>query len=167
MDYQQILTALLPYHKSLPQFDYKLAVDWAIHLMEIGNTDQNILMLSSFSDPIDSFEIQPYVTAALTSQKLAEKKDDFGLFALTNYYLTNILNDNSIKQNLSIINNLYYKHNHPRELIDFYLLYEAWQNFDYNPSFSYYYDRATPKNIESIVKEQAKLWIAKYINPAQ
>lgn len=167
INYQQILNVLLPYHKSLLHFDYKLAVDWAIHLLEIGNTDKKILMLASFSEPIDSFEIQPYVTAALASKEIKEKDGDFGILALTGYYLANLLNNNLVRQNLSIINNLYFKYDCPDELLEFYLLYNAWKDFDHNFSFSYYYDEATPENIEAIVKKQARLWIDKYIIPAQ
>ncbi len=87
-------------HKALIPFNYKIVVDLAIDLIQEGNETDNILMLASFSEPIDRFEISPYVTAVLNDFGLEEIKCKDDLIAKTHYLLTEILRDNLLRENL-------------------------------------------------------------------
>lgn len=53
MNDNQEIQRLVQSHKALESFDYKFAVDWAIDLIREGKKTENILMLASFSEPIE------------------------------------------------------------------------------------------------------------------
>ena len=171
MNKQEILTKLLEYHTVIKRFNYNFAVEWAMYLLEQGNTNDDILMLASFSEPIDRLEIKPYVNKALASMNLDEKQDkDTGILLLASYYIFNILENNEIRLNLRMIDNLYFviddlyldtKFNN--KLTPLYLLSCAWDELDYN-AINYYFPEATIDNIESIVKKEAQLFINNVYN---
>jgi hypothetical protein len=69
---EQLILRLIQSHKELEHFDYSKAVDWAIDLIRQGKETDNVLMLASFSKPIDRFEISPYVTNVLNDLGLQE-----------------------------------------------------------------------------------------------
>ncbi|WP_294733537.1 hypothetical protein [uncultured Flavobacterium sp.] len=159
MNKQEVLTELLQYHTVIERFNYSFAVEWAMYLLEQGNTNDDILMLASFSEPIDSFEIQPYLSRALTSMNLNQKQDkDTGLLLLATYYILDILDNNNIISNLQKIESLYFDTKFSNKLTPFLSLYYAWGDLDNNMD-NYSYPEATLDNIESIVKREAKLFI--------
>ena len=47
-------TELLPWHRGVEHFDYGPVIDWAIELIRNGQETENVLILASFSKPIDS-----------------------------------------------------------------------------------------------------------------
>ena len=61
----QKYTELLQWHKAIEHFDYNPAVDWAIELIRNGVTSENVLIVASFSKPVDREEIRPYIAGAL------------------------------------------------------------------------------------------------------
>lgn len=61
----QKYTELLQWQKAIEHFDYNPAVDWAIELIRNGVTSENVLIVASFSKPVDREEIRPYITGAL------------------------------------------------------------------------------------------------------
>ena len=161
------ISKLVPYHYGIKHFNYDLTVDWAIDLIERGLETDNVLMLASFSKPVNSVEIRPYVSGVLADLDIEEKEGDEAVQALVQYYLTNILNNISIRDNLTLIHNLFiekdfFQREDQFELIPFYLLYHGWSELE-EIGANYYFEGADLDNIETVIKEQAQKWIDKFI----
>ena len=87
-----ILTEMIQWHNAIDTFDYSLVVDWAINSMERGVQNESMLMLASFSKPVDSFEIKPYLYHALKDLGLEEKYGEWSVVAQAHYFLNQIIN---------------------------------------------------------------------------
>ena len=79
------------------------------------------------------------------------------------YYLDQILNDYEIRKKLTKIYNICLDADMDSRLIPFYLLYHAWGDLEYNGE-NYYFEGADLSNIEGVLKEQAQIWIDKYVH---
>ncbi|MBL7784753.1 MAG: hypothetical protein JNM36_02510 [Chitinophagales bacterium] len=162
MTQNQHLLNYIQSHKVLIYFDYSKAVDWAVDLILQGKDSDNILMLASFSKPIDRAEIAPYLTNVLNELELEELNYESAILAITHYHLVEIMNDTAIRYHLEILYELYLDYDEPL-LTDFYLLYLAWDDLE-NTGINYYFREADLNNIEAVVKKEAKEWVDKYIN---
>lgn len=150
---------LIQSHKAINHFDY----DLAINLIKQGKETDNVLMLASFSKPVDRLEIRPYVTAVLGDLKLKELEGNEAVIAKAHYHLTEILDDNSTRKNLHFLYQLCLDNDHELGLMGFYLLYHGWHELE-DIGVNYYYDDANLENIEEALKKEAILWIEKYID---
>lgn len=157
------IVRLIQSHKALEPFDYKMAVDWAIELVQEGKETDNILMLASFSEPIEKYEIRPYITAVLNDFGLEELKCDDALIAQTHFLLIKILRNETIRENLQSLSQVCINNNYDNRIMDFYLLYHGWWELE-DIGANYYYEGADLNNIESILKLEAKIWIDKYVH---
>lgn len=153
---------LIQSHKALDPFDYKIAVDWAVDLIREGNESDNILMLAAFFEPIDNNEIKPYVSAVLNELELEELKCEDALIAQTHFLLAQILRGENIRENLKGLGNVCMANDFDKRIMDFYLLYHSWWDLD-EIGENYYYEGVDIKNIEVVLKLEAKIWIDKYI----
>lgn len=156
------LQRLVQSHKALEPFDYKIAVDWAIELIREGKATDNVLMLASFSEPIEKYEISPYIRAVLNDFGLEELDCDDALIAQAHFLLIKILRNESIRENLQSLSQVCINNNYDKRIMNFYLLYHGWWELE-DIGANYYYDGADLNNIESVLKLEAKIWIDKYI----
>jgi hypothetical protein len=156
------IVRLIQRHKALEPFDYKLAVDWAIELIREGKETDNILMLASFSKPIEKCEISPYVTAVLNEFGLEELECDSIIIAQSHFLLTKILRNEAIRENLTSLSQVCINNDYDERIMDFYLIYHGWRELE-DIGANYYYNGANLNNIESILKLEAEIWIDKYI----
>ena len=67
---RQNISSLIRFHNGIEQFNYDLTVDWAIDLLKSGIETDNIFMLASFSKPVNSDEVKPYLSAVLNDLKI-------------------------------------------------------------------------------------------------
>lgn len=162
MNDDQILLRLIQSHKQIEIFDYSKAVDWAIDLIREGKETENILMLASFSEPVDRFEIRPYVTNVLNDLGLDELDCKSAFFAETHYRLNEILNDREIRKNLRSLYQLCVDNDYESELMNFYLIYHGWDELE-EIGVNYYFEEADLNNIDEILKTEARKWIGKYV----
>ena len=160
---EQHILRLIQSHKELEHFDYSKAVDWAIDLIRQGKETDNVLMLASFSEPIDRFEIRPYVTNVLNDFRLEELDYKSAVIAKTHYNLNEILNDRQIRKNLQSLYQLCVDNNYESGLMNFYLIYYGWDELE-EIGVNYYFEGADLDNIEEILKKEARKWIDKYVN---
>ena len=163
MNDNQEIQRLVQSHKVLEPFDYKIAVDWAIDLIREGKETDNVLMLASFSEPIEKWEISPYVTAVLDDLGLNELECDDAIIAQTHFLLLKILKDIDLRQSLRQLSQVCINNDFDNRVMNFYLLYHAWDELE-EIGVNYYYDGATLENIEDVLKKEAQKWIDKYIN---
>jgi hypothetical protein len=163
MSTNQEILKLIQSHKALEPFDYKLTVDWAIDLIKQGNETDDILILASFSEPIQKEDISPYVSAVLKELGLKELSSQNALMAQTHFYLLKILTNNSIREHLQSLSQLCLNNDYESELMNFYLLHHAWDELE-EIGVNYYFDGADLNNIEEKLKDEAIKWIDKNIN---
>ena len=163
MSDNQEIQRLVQSHKALKPFDYKVAVDWAIELIREGRETDNVLMLASFSEPIEKYEISPYITAVLNEFGLEELECDDALIAQTHFLLIKILRNEAIRENLQSLIQVCINNDYDKRIMDFYLLFHGWWELE-DIGANYYYDGADLSNIESVLKLEAKIWIDKYVH---
>jgi len=154
---------LIQSHKALEHFDYSEAVNWAIDLIRQGNETDNVLMLASFSEPIDRIEISPYVTNVLNGLGLEELDYEDAVIAKTHFHLIEIINDKEVRENLRSLNQLCVDNGYESDLMSFYILNHAWDELA-ELGVNFYLEKSDLGNIESELKIEAEKWIDKYIN---
>ncbi|WP_157198419.1 hypothetical protein [Mariniradius saccharolyticus] len=147
----------------MERFDYSKAVDWAIDLIRQGKETDNVLMLASFSEPIDRFEISPYVTNVLNDFGLEELDYNSAVIANAHYHLSEILDDKEIRKNLRSLYQLCIDNDYDPGLMNFYLIYHGWDELE-KIGVNYYFDGADLNNIQDVLKNEARKWIDKYVN---
>lgn len=162
MTNEKHILRLIQSHKQLEHFDYSKAVDWAIDLIRQGKVTDNVLMLASFSEPIDRFEISPYVTNVLNDFGLEELDNKSAVIAQSHYHLNEILNDRQIRKNLRSLYQICVDNDYEFELLNFYLIYHGWDELE-EIGVNYYFDGADLDNIEEVLKKEARKWIEKHI----
>lgn len=162
MSEKQEILRMIQGHKAIEPFNYKMAVDWAIDLIKEGNETENVLMLASFTEPIEKHEISPYITSVLKDLGLKEIECDEALIAQTHFLLSKILKNKEIRGNLEQLCELCVSKNYDKRIMPFYLLHYAWNELD-EFKVNFYYEGANSENIEEIVRKEATLWIDKYI----
>jgi len=155
-------TELILWHNAIEFFDYNPAIDWAMRFIEQGKETENILIVASFSKPVDSYEIKPYVSGAIKELNLEEKYGKYSTIANAHYHLELILESHETRLNLRGLYKLCNNTNHEFGLTTFYLLYHAWSDLE-EEGYNFYYEGATLENIDEKLKEEARIWIDKYI----
>ncbi|GGW75195.1 hypothetical protein DFQ11_1216 [Winogradskyella epiphytica] len=160
---EQLILKLIQSHKELEHFDYSIAVNWAIDLIRQGKETENVLMLASFSQPIDRFEISTYVTNVLDDLGLEELDYESAVIAETHYHLNEILSDREIRKNLQSLYQLCVDNDYESGLMTFYLIYHGWDELE-EMGVNYYFDGADLYNIEDELKKEARKWIDKYVH---
>ena len=132
-------------------------------MLQKGIETENMLILASFSKPVDREEIKPYVSGVLKDLKIEEKIGDYSIVSNCYYHVQQIIDDYNKRKNLSSLYNIHLENNYPEYTNPFYLLYHGWSDLELE-GFNYYYDGATLNNIESIVKLESQIFISKYID---
>lgn len=156
-------TELLLWHRGVEHFDYGPIIDWAIELIRNGQETENVLILASFSKPIDSDEIRPYVTGALKELGLEEKYGKYSNIAQVHYAVEQILADAEVRKHLSELYQLSLESNFEPGLNPFYLLYHAWSSLEADGS-NYYYEGVTLENIKEALHQEAENWKDQYVH---
>jgi hypothetical protein len=161
MNTSQNIFKLIQSHKGFSSFNYDLTVDWAIELLNNDIESENIYMLASFSKPVDSIEIKPYVSAVLRDLELPEKEGKEAIISKIEYHLAEITQNNPIRRNLRELYEISLENNYGFGLGKFYLLYHAWIELD-EMEVNFYYDGADKSNIEDIIKAEAEIWASEH-----
>ena len=156
-------TELLQWHLGVELFDYNPTIDWAIHMMGKGIETENMLILASFSKPVDREEIKPYVSGVLKDLGLDEKIGEYSIVSNCYYHIQQIIDEYEKRKNLSSLFIIHLENNYPVYTSPFYLLHHGWSDLE-SEGFNYYYDGATLDNIEIVVNLEAQIFIAKYVD---
>lgn len=142
-----------------PNFNSDECVDWAIDMIRFGYETEHILILAGLTKPVNYFETIEYLKAALHECKLAEKTGEDGIASYAFYYIKQIANCVDIKNNLAKICQYCIHSDYPKSIFDFYLLYWAWDDYDWGNTIQSYWPDATKDTIEKIVVNQAIIWL--------
>ncbi|MDW3646071.1 MAG: hypothetical protein R8P61_03335 [Bacteroidia bacterium] len=166
MNEHRYVMSLLPYHLALKDFDYDAVVDWATDVVGQGKESESILILATFSKPVSSYDIKPYIRTYLQEQGLEEAEGEPVYWAVIRYYMQEIIDGREVRKVIKGLYNLYFEQERFGQgkdfgLSDFYLLQHAWDDLKYN-NVTYYYENATLGNIKDLCKVKAQEWLGKY-----
>lgn len=151
-------TELIQSHRGTTNFNYDLVVDWAIELLENNIETESILILASFSKPVDSREITNYLDSALEELNLPILTGEEALNGQVRYRLTQVLNDNKVRDQLTYLYNLTLESDYKSELMPFYLVYHGWWEFE-DLGANYYSKGQTVEQLQNELKEEALKWL--------
>lgn len=157
MTRQDILTLLMPYHKLIEDFDYSLAVEWAMYCVEAGNTNVDILMLASFEKYPETLEIIPYLNRAVNVKEPSPENTIKSVSLLGALYCSNITEGKQVYESMKKIDKLYELGVVP-EFEALNLLSWARLDFDFGEQHTPYYE-TTPERIGDDVKMEAQKFL--------
>ncbi len=154
------LTNKILSYASIEQINTDDSIDWAIEMMELGYECPSLAVLASFSKPTNYFEIIEYIKEAVQELGLEMKTGNDAILSYTSYYVYQIADKQHIRKSLAELYQFCTKHDYEDIIYDFYLLYWAWDQLDYDENkYNHYWEGATRDNIEQIVVNTAKKWI--------
>lgn len=159
MDKISPLTAKVLAFSEVPDYDIDEAVSWAVEMLVLGYETPNLLILASLSKSDNYFEKVKYLRKACQEISLDFKTGEEGVISYNSFFIKEIFAGNQVRSNLFEIYKFCQAKNYANSILDFYLLYWAWDDFAYGESYSDYWADATPQNIESIVVQVAKDWL--------
>lgn len=146
----------------IQQVDTNESVDWAIEMMELGYESPTLCMLAGFSKPTNYFEVIGYVSDTVKELGLEMKNGDEAILSYASYYVYQIAKGQKVRENLIELYKFCQMRDYEDLVYDFYLLYCAWEELDYEDNeHNYYWEGARRVNIEKVVIDVAKKWIEK------
>ncbi|MEP3388096.1 MAG: hypothetical protein ABJO02_07910 [Reichenbachiella sp.] len=151
-------TELIQCHSGTTNFNYDLVVDWAIELLENNIETEYILILASFSKPVDSRDITNYLDSALRELNLPILTGEDALNGQVRYRLTQVLNENKVRDQLTYLYNLTLESDYKKDLMPFYLVYHGWWEFE-DLGANYYSKGQTVEQLQNELKEEALKWL--------
>lgn len=118
-------------------------------------------MLASITNPTSYFDVEEYLKEAIKELKLETKSGEDGILSYASYFVQQIADRQNVKRNLKELCQFCMDKDYEKSLYDFYLLWWAWDDFDYGNSRTDYWENVNPENIETAVVEVAKSWVTK------
>lgn len=156
------LTYKIVAFEEIQQVDTNESIDWAIEMMELGYESDSLFMLAGFNKPTNYFEVIDYVKDTVSELGLQMKTGDDATLSYASYYVNQIAKKEGIRENLTELYKFCQMRDYEDLVYDFYLLYWAWDDLDYEDNeYNHYWDGARRSNIEQIVVQEAKMWIEK------
>ena len=157
------LTAKVLAYKEVPDFDMNEVIDWALDMLNLGYDTPNLLITSSLSEIDNYFEKAHYFEKACQELGFAPLVGETGIISYSSFFIKKIALDEQVRTNLAEVYAFCQTKDYADSIYDFYLLYWAWDDFDYGDRYSNYWLAATPETVEHLVVEVAKNWLAKNI----
>jgi hypothetical protein len=142
------------------QLDPNECVDWAIEMLEFGYETPNLLMLAGCDKSASYFEIKPYLENAAKELGLQMKIGDDAVISYSYYFIREISLGKKVRSNLAELNNFCQQRDYEGIVYDFYLLFWAWDQIDYDDTNqNHYWEGTNKENIESTVVKIANDWL--------
>jgi hypothetical protein len=149
-------------HKSVSDFDCKIAIDWAIDMIRNGIESENILILASFSYKDSYSDIYPFIDAVINDLGLIEKTGKEADLQIIRYYLGEILNEIQVRNNLHSLCLICISTNHSYGLTDIYVLYYAYESIQ-DGEQNYYSEAQNLNELYVEIKQAAHKWLLEHI----
>jgi len=151
-------TELIRCHAGSTNFNYDVAVDWAVELLSNNIETEAILILGAFAKPVDAFEIRNYVNDALKELGLEPYSGEHAIMAEIQYLLNQILNNVKIRDCLKRLYDLANETDYKYGLMPFYMIYHGWTELE-DMGVNYYCKGQTPNDLELELREEASNWV--------
>ena len=145
------------------QLDPNECVYWAIEMLELGYETPNLLMLAGCEKSTSYFEIKPYLESAIKEIGLKLKNGDDGVISYSYYFIKEISYGIKVRSNLAELYTFCQQRDYEGIVYDFYLLYWAWDQIDYDDrNHNHYWEGTNKENIERTVVKVAVNWLNEY-----
>lgn len=137
---------------------YKIWVNWAIEMMRAGFEAEYLVILAGESEPFNSFEMHRLIENVLCELDLDYSGKEEILKNYVCFLIDQVMqNKLSSLHALRNLNKLYLELNGAGWLQDFYLLYYAKEDLNYD-RVQHYWAGATQENIDQIVTDYFLGW---------
>jgi len=134
-------------------------VDWAIDLLSQGHESPNLINLAGLTPPLDHFEVQDYTRRAIRELGLEVPTGVAGILAYARDLVEDIIDKPSVMgQRLRVLCDLHIQENYLKDLYDFYLLSNAYDDLQMYGE-QHYWEGAKLSNIRLIVINVCKTWL--------
>ena len=157
----EVTTARVLARKALQKSCGQECVDWAVAMLAAGHDAPHLAMLASEVPPYNHFEL-----ADLRDRALVEVgAPDISAAAAVAVYAAELFRlvlrgEADLFETLRDVKDLSLAHDHPGALWDFYLLFHAHDTLR-DSEVQFYWDGATRRNIEAIVRRRAEELVAR------
>jgi len=134
-------------------------VDWAVDLLSQGDESPNLIILGGLTPPLDHFEVQDYTRRTIRELGLDIPRGVDGIIAYTRDLVEDIIDNPSVMgQRLRVLSDLHIQENYLKDLYDFYLLSNAYDDLQMFGE-QHYWEGAKLGNIRVIVINVCKTWL--------
>jgi hypothetical protein len=144
----------------VPDYNMDECVDWALEMIVLEYNTPSLLIVASLSKPTNYFEAKDYLSKALLELNIKEKHGKEAVLSYASFFIRRLAEPANIRTNLKSVYAFCQSQNYESNIYDFYLLYWAWDDFDYDQEYSSYWEGATKDTIEAIVIDTAAKWMA-------
>lgn len=146
-------------YREILNFNMNDAIDWAADMLSLGYESPSLLMLAGISKPANFYETESYLISTLKELSIEIPNKEIAIRNYCKYIIFKIANSEDVKENLYQLYTIARTLSDDKKISDFYLLYWAWDDFDFGNIFSHYWDGATKENIEEITVNTANKWL--------
>ncbi|MEA5509757.1 hypothetical protein VB715_08270 [Crocosphaera sp. UHCC 0190] len=137
-------------------------IDWAVSLLMMDYDSPSLRILAGLTHVNNRQEITYYVDKTLQEFNVYKLEGKAAVLAYTAVLLKDFINGKiSQAQGIGEIHQLCLNWDYLEEIFDFYLLWNALDDFRYD-DVQFYWPNATKENISNIIREQAKKWLETY-----
>jgi hypothetical protein len=135
-------------------------VDWAVQALEDGRDGSNLRILAGLREPFDYSDTVRYVDGALIEAGVEPLAQSEAISAYSQELVSFLVERSTIRpEALSQLANLCVDTGYPKSLMPFYLLHFARQDLLAGRD-QHYWDGADSSNIDEIVQNEARAWLA-------
>jgi len=152
MNYVKSTAEILAF-KTLNRNVNNVWINWAVEMLMEGFNSQSLLFLAGENEKSNQFELQRLAENTLKELGLDYSNEDKVIKKYVCYLLDEAITGNkTFKSVLSSLKELYYEVQNDSLLLDFYLLYFAHEDLEFD-TIQNYWDNATRENIDQVTKE--------------
>lgn len=137
-------------------------VDWAVEMIEAGYRSDNLYMLAGETKPFNQFELHELTKKVLEDLGFDYSDKDTVLKNYVYYLIANSIDHpETYYKTLRELKNICQDLDLDAAYMDFYLLYYAKDELTVG-EVQWYWDGANRENIDQIIQERFRMWIAEF-----
>lgn len=135
-------------------------VEWAVGLLEQGRESKSVRVLAGMTPPLNHFEIADLRERVLFETQPPELQIEDPITEFVREIIQAALkSDLALHTAFALITDLAIELGYPSELQPFYNLFNAWDDLQYRAE-QWYWNGATRENIDSLMREEARRFVA-------
>ncbi|MFL1895940.1 hypothetical protein ACJRPK_09575 [Aquimarina sp. 2-A2] len=134
----------------------------AVEMMLVGFDTEHLVELAGIEKPYNQFELKELTDKVFEELNLNFTNQDKVVIDYVTYLAKEVLNDKrDLLKTLREIKDLYIAFDYDSQIYDFYSLYFAKEDLNYD-TVQWYWNGADRNNIDQICKDYLKEWINKH-----
>jgi|GEM_PF-6802550 len=141
--------------------DYNVYIDCAVSMLQNNIESESICILTGLTKPFNFFEIKNIIRDAKDEIKMTQLTYDESIIAYAFELVKELVTKKNILLNLELLSNLAISNDYHESIYDFYQLYFAWEDLEYQ-NVQFYWNGMNLRNRDKIVDKVANDWLTKY-----